>query len=202
MSSEGTSATRSRETLKEQRILEAACFEFSRRGFGGGKVRRIAERAGVGHPLINYYFGDKDGLWRAAAEHLYGGVVELIDELLSEAARLEDGARLRLVLVEFVVACSQSRFLSFMVESLVDGGDRAAWLRDRWMRPVEERIYRVISDAQECGVLASGNPDLIYRLLTGFSMSGGALELLGATPSPARTRRGAEELISFLTRAR
>ena len=53
-------AERSRE-----RLLAAALDEFSARGFAGARVNAIAERAGLNPQLINYYFGGKDGLYRA-----------------------------------------------------------------------------------------------------------------------------------------
>jgi TetR/AcrR family transcriptional regulator len=53
-------AERSRE-----RLLEAALDVFSARGFAGGRVQEIADRAGVNAQLISYYFGGKEGLYRA-----------------------------------------------------------------------------------------------------------------------------------------
>ncbi len=53
-------AERSRE-----RLLAAALEEFSAHGFAGARVNVIAGRAGLNPQLINYYFGGKDGLYRA-----------------------------------------------------------------------------------------------------------------------------------------
>ncbi|WP_242903811.1 TetR/AcrR family transcriptional regulator [Actinomadura terrae] len=46
-------------------LLEAALDEFSAKGFAGARVQDIADRAGVNKQLINYYFGGKEGLYRA-----------------------------------------------------------------------------------------------------------------------------------------
>ncbi|TDD80162.1 TetR family transcriptional regulator [Actinomadura rubrisoli] len=48
-----------------QRLLDAALDEFSAKGFAGARVQDIADRAGVNKQLINYYFGGKEGLYRA-----------------------------------------------------------------------------------------------------------------------------------------
>jgi AcrR family transcriptional regulator len=48
-----------------EKILDAATAEFSDRGFAGARVARIAARAGVNKQLIAYYFGGKEGLYRA-----------------------------------------------------------------------------------------------------------------------------------------
>lgn len=53
------------------RILDAATREFARLGLGGARVDRIAERAGANKRMLYYYFGDKEGLFRAVLEHTY-----------------------------------------------------------------------------------------------------------------------------------
>ena len=50
------------------RILEAALELFAASGFEGASTRTIAERAGVNLPAIQYYFGSKEGLYRAVVE--------------------------------------------------------------------------------------------------------------------------------------
>ncbi|SQD99321.1 MULTISPECIES: TetR/AcrR family transcriptional regulator [unclassified Parafrankia] len=53
-------ADRSRE-----RLLAAALDEFSARGWAGARVNAIAARADLNPQLITYYFGGKEGLYRA-----------------------------------------------------------------------------------------------------------------------------------------
>lgn len=53
-----------------QRILEAALIEFGAAGFRSTTTRRIAERASTTLPPLNYYFGSKEGLYRACAEEI------------------------------------------------------------------------------------------------------------------------------------
>jgi AcrR family transcriptional regulator len=53
-------AERSRE-----RLLAAALDEFSAHGYAGARINAIAERAGLNQQLIAYYFGGKEGLYRA-----------------------------------------------------------------------------------------------------------------------------------------
>jgi AcrR family transcriptional regulator len=50
------------------RILDAALELFAASGFEGASTRTIAERAGVNLPAIQYYFGSKEGLYRAVVE--------------------------------------------------------------------------------------------------------------------------------------
>ena len=62
-------ADRSQET-----ILIAAKEEFSEFGFAGGRIDRIAERAGMNKRLIYYYFGNKDDLFLAVLERVYADI--------------------------------------------------------------------------------------------------------------------------------
>ncbi len=47
------------------KLLDAALTEFAANGFEGARVSAIAERAGVNKQLVSYYFGGKEGLYRA-----------------------------------------------------------------------------------------------------------------------------------------
>ncbi|MEV4760119.1 helix-turn-helix domain-containing protein [Micromonospora sp. NPDC049559] len=48
-----------------QQLLAAALDEFAAKGYAGARVQDIADRAGVNKQLIPYYFGGKEGLYRA-----------------------------------------------------------------------------------------------------------------------------------------
>lgn len=52
-------------------ILAAAMKEFAIHGFGGGRVDRIAERAGLNKRMIYHHYGSKRGLYLAALEQAY-----------------------------------------------------------------------------------------------------------------------------------
>lgn len=53
-----------------QRLIEAALDVFGLYGFEGASTRLLAERANVNLAAIPYYFGSKEGLYRAVAEHV------------------------------------------------------------------------------------------------------------------------------------
>ncbi|HUB68531.1 MAG TPA: TetR family transcriptional regulator, partial [Candidatus Methylacidiphilales bacterium] len=60
-----------------QRLLEAGLKLFANRGYAGTAVQEIAEEAKVTKPTLYYYFGNKEGLFRA-----------LVDQAMSERLRL------------------------------------------------------------------------------------------------------------------
>ncbi|HEY1936196.1 MAG TPA: CerR family C-terminal domain-containing protein [Acetobacteraceae bacterium] len=58
-----------------QRILRAALQVFAAEGYDGASTRVLAQTAGVNLPAIQYYFGSKEGLYRAVIDHI-GETVE------------------------------------------------------------------------------------------------------------------------------
>ncbi len=53
------------------RILAAATQEFARHGLSGARGDRIARAARTSERMVYYYFGNKDGLYRAVLEAAY-----------------------------------------------------------------------------------------------------------------------------------
>lgn len=57
------------------RILRAALEVFAAEGYEGASTRTLAQRAGVNLPALQYYFGNKEGLYRAVID-LLGDTLE------------------------------------------------------------------------------------------------------------------------------
>src|SRR5258708_19616166 len=53
------------------RIFQQALKEFSKNGFAGARVDRIAKRARVNKQLIYYYFESKENLFRVVIESVW-----------------------------------------------------------------------------------------------------------------------------------
>ncbi|KUP92637.1 TetR family transcriptional regulator [Tritonibacter horizontis] len=79
-------------------ILRAARAEIAEHGLSGARVQVIAERIKTSKRMIFYYFGDKEGLYRAVLEAEYASVRKAESEL--DLDGLEPMAALR-KLVEF-----------------------------------------------------------------------------------------------------
>ncbi len=68
-----------------QRLVETATEIFALHGYEGASTRMLAERAGVNLPAIQYYFGSKEGLYRAAVEHI---MLYIETQMAAAAARI------------------------------------------------------------------------------------------------------------------
>ncbi|NLI96759.1 MAG: helix-turn-helix transcriptional regulator, partial [Synergistaceae bacterium] len=58
------------DTVKE-RLLSAAGALFSQKGYDRTSVREIARAAGANAAAVSYYFGGKEGLYRAVLEGIW-----------------------------------------------------------------------------------------------------------------------------------
>ena len=61
-------------TDKKEHILSAAEQVFAAHGYEGASTRHIAGEAGVNMAMLNYYFGSKDGLFKAVLERRIAGM--------------------------------------------------------------------------------------------------------------------------------
>lgn len=57
-----------------ENIIDVAMEEFSQKGLAGARIDEIAERTASSKRMIYYYFGGKDGLYRAVLERAYSRI--------------------------------------------------------------------------------------------------------------------------------
>jgi AcrR family transcriptional regulator len=74
-------ASQARGEDTRQRLITAAFEVFAERGYEGATTRHLAERAGANLPAIQYYFGNKEGLYRAAVGNIVGRIEEQMGEV-------------------------------------------------------------------------------------------------------------------------
>src|SRR5437763_10305532 len=65
-------------------ILEAATREFAQEGIAGARTDAIARAARVNKALLYYYFKDKEALYGAVLDQVFGGLTKAIRHALSQ----------------------------------------------------------------------------------------------------------------------
>ena len=76
-----------------RRIIEVALRLFGERGYEGASTRDIAAAAGVNAPALQYYFDNKEGVYRACAEHIADGWTAHFAPVVAQAqATMDDPA--------------------------------------------------------------------------------------------------------------
>lgn len=139
--------THSRGEDTRRRILETALQVFATEGYEGASTRQLAERAGVNLPAIQYYFGSKEGLFRAVIDSIIERTEQHMAPLAVEvSAALADPATSREAFLELLC-----RMLEAFV-SLVTGGPHVEAKRQLFARsevedtPGLERLHESGND--------------------------------------------------------
>jgi AcrR family transcriptional regulator len=77
-------ATQQRGEDTRLRILQAALHVFASQGYEGASTRTLARQAGVNLPALQYYFGSKEGLYRAVVESISERVEKSLAPVLAD----------------------------------------------------------------------------------------------------------------------
>jgi TetR/AcrR family transcriptional regulator len=76
--------SRGRPEASRTAILQAAIREFSREGVAGARTDAIARAARVNKALLYYYFKDKEALYGAVLDEVFGGLTTAVMQVLSK----------------------------------------------------------------------------------------------------------------------
>lgn len=157
--------------LTKESILQAATIEFCRNGLGGARVDAIALRAKANMRLLYHYFGDKNGLYLAALEHVYTEIRAAEQQLNLDS--LEPEAALR-ELVDFTFTFFQ-KHQDYIAMINTENLQRGKYLRKS--RRVAELTMPLVSNIQNIlrrgvagGTFRAGvDPIQLYVSITAFS---------------------------------
>lgn len=128
--------TQERTEVTKNKLIEVALKEFSERGFDAVSVREIEVSAGVQRNLVSYHFGNKDGLWKAAA----AGVITKLQKFTAERAELIEDLppreRVAYRVRSYVRFASQHPELNrLMVQEGKQNSWRLQWIVEEFLKP-------------------------------------------------------------------
>jgi TetR/AcrR family transcriptional regulator len=174
------------------RILTAAIRAFSEVGYAGATTAGIARAASVTQPLVHHHFRSKEGLWRAAVDHLFAHVPRI-------TARADDGMEPRAALTALI-----ERFVRFVAEhpevTRIVAREGAApsprldYLLKRHLHEPFREVVDLLRAAQHAGILSADvRPELCLFMVLGagshlFDVSALAERSQGIDTTAAWTR--------------
>ena len=164
------------------RILKKALELFSEKGYDATSVREICEAAGITKPTLYYFYGSKEGVYRAIVEC----ALERFRRDLVLALGSEGPLRDRLVRMarSYVEATLQAPDLARFVMALIHNSPRSAPATDivSFYQDVLDALARAIDGAVARGEVRPGPTDV--RLLVFMGALGEAMHghLLGGKP--------------------
>lgn len=166
-----------------QRILDAALATMGDVGYEGASTRLIAERAGISHSLMRYYFKTKEDLWFTMIGELMGiFTADLAADL--ESLRSSDSASVLRAVIERLVRFNAQApgFHRLTLMESTQNSPRLSWLMERHFREFYEFLLALIVEGQAQGKVRKLEPlRLTYgiaSLLGGFFTAAHQLQLL------------------------
>jgi len=78
------------EASARERLMKAGVELFARNGYAAASVREIVTESGVTKPVLYYYFGSKEGLYKAIIEDALIKQQAVLDEVLARSGSALD----------------------------------------------------------------------------------------------------------------
>jgi AcrR family transcriptional regulator len=183
------SQARARET--GEKILAAALKEFAEHGFAGASTRAVASAAGVQHPLVNYHFKSKEGLWHAVLEATAGQFMQQFRTRLAGLRGVDDVTKLRLVQEDFIrFSAENPHFHALMSQAGRHPSKQLNAMVNEFVRPYFTTIGALIRSAQSIGCYVEGDPEHLQYLFIGattriFTLAAEVKLITGVSPFSA-----------------
>lgn len=150
------------------KIFSVAARLFSEKGFNGVSMREISEESGVSKPMIYYYFGSKEEIYKA----LVDTAISHVFHALQEVSALEVPAREKLTVMckrFFEMSLRFPEFVKFYI-GLANVSDQVLFM-DNVKKKAESRITilaEMIAAAKKSGEFGSKvDPQIAASILTG-----------------------------------
>ena len=174
------SKTRGRRTNEQgsgrEDILQAAIDVFAEHGFEGAKVAEIARRAGVHHPLISYYFTNKESLWDAALKYLWDELSHAFVNTDAELKGIDPEQRLRLFYRRYVLfSAKHPEIQRLVVNESFSPGPRLNRMVDQYVAPFHEITLNLIKEVLQ----GTDDMDPLHVMVT---LNGAVLSFIGGAP--------------------
>jgi AcrR family transcriptional regulator len=153
-----TAKIRKRDAIATRaRILDAAMEEFAARGLPDARIEDVALRAGTNRRMIYYYFVSKEGLYLAALEEVYAGLMNEERKIDVENLHPIDAIK-ELIRLKVDHYTGNPKFIEFLnMENLY----KARHLKESkrlldFKAPFTNIIARVLERGQKLGVFRTG----------------------------------------------
>lgn len=138
-------------------ILDVATAEFADKGLSGARIDEIAEKTNASKRMIYYYFGGKEGLYRAVLERAYRAVRE-VDALAQRSDMPPDAALRDVVGVTFDYHIQHPEFVRLVMnENILRGAhvSEVPGIRER-NRAVIENLRGILNRGVAAGLFREG----------------------------------------------
>lgn len=152
---------------QRENIIRAALAEFSKTGFAGTSLRRIAEQAGVAHGLIRHYFQSKEELFHSAADYLFAEMAKPLTQAAQSAEPDDPVGQIRLQVRSFVrMSARLPHMAGFLMQAGLDGGEHFDYIIETYVKPLQALSLLPYRKAVAQGLMRNMNPDFVFLIAT------------------------------------
>jgi len=203
----GTQTKRTRRTQERAEATRASLIEagkllFSERGFDAVSVRDIENTAGVKRNILAYHFEDKETIWKASADAIFGQMREEFDQRLSIMREVAGRDALAFIVRFYVYFHARHPELSrLMSQEATRHSWRIQYLIDNHIRPSTLQMEALVREAE--GLDRSAFIHWYYIMISStstiFSFAAECQDLFGVDPcEESMVEAHAEMLVSML----
>jgi TetR/AcrR family transcriptional regulator len=201
-SGEGLPGAKARGAETRRAVLRAAEEVFANLGYAGARMEDVAERVGIRRASLVYYFRDKQTLYEALLDDLFGGLLGRYEAALNGPGPITD-RMLRCIDVWAAHVEAQPSLLRLTLWEIARAQPSQSVPLTSRVQPIVQRLAEAVIQGQRDGVFRSEVDPV------GFVMSvAGTTAFLGfrtslLSPSiapPLEPGRLAAELRSWVTR--
>ena len=110
----------------EQIILEAAEAEFLEKGYGNAKTVAIAQRAGVSHSMLHYYYRTKEQLFQKIFKEKVQTLTQMFSVVFEQNTDFSETLR-RLVETQFQFLMQNPQLPMFIFREILSNKENRDW---------------------------------------------------------------------------
>ena len=151
--------------LNKATLFQLALKAFAQQGFRGVRMSALAKEAGVANSLLNYYFKNKEDLWKQAMLYAYEQLQEKFKSVHRNFKDLEGIPLLKVLTRQYVYFAAEfPEYSDIFTQEMSAKSERADWLIKNLAMPMQEQIDKVYAREQKKGhikKIATANISLI-----------------------------------------
>lgn len=157
------------ETDNERLILEVAEAEFLEKGFNGAKTTSIAQKAGVTHAMLHYYYRTKENLFDRVFREKIQMIGSSFASVLEEHLPFEETIR-NFIHTHFHFLKQNPRLINFVYNEVLGNKTNRDLLHDS-VAPILTKIYRqldkLLDEERAKGTIKPIHPlDLMLNIIS------------------------------------
>lgn len=154
--------------LSKEDLLKLALNAFAQQGFDGMKLSLLAKEAGFANSLWNYYFENKEDLWKQTMEFAFEQLLEKFKSVHRNFKDLEGVPLLKVQTRQLVYFAAEfPQYFEVFLREMRCKNERTQWLMNNLLFPLHEQVNATLIREQEKNKLKKISPANLALIFIG-----------------------------------